>query len=372
MYKTKGIANTRIEIADALRGIAVMGIVMFHSLENFNLFYEDKSMTLSCDASVYSICETVLACKMYGIFAMLFGVSFFIMRDNQEQKGRDFSLRFAWRMVLLFLIGCVNMFIYNGDILTMYAIIGLFMIPAGYLPTRWLWAVTIFFLAQPVEIYSLVTAWEYRTDELWAAYGRVGEQNMHGSFIESGIANLREGFIVNFGWALWKGRLTQTLAFFLLGILVGRHRLLYNEGNNLRIWRWMLGISLPLCLIGANVDMGRFCVWTAPITNMLMLFSEVSAIVLLWYLWKPFGKILSNVCFFGRMSLSNYLLQSLFGALVFYGWGLGMYQYLGSTWSLLVGFAIITIQIIILKQWNKKHQRGPIETLWRKATWIKI
>ena len=63
----------------------------------------------------------LLSGKMYGIFAMLFGLSFFIMNDNQQQKGKCFSGRFAWRMCLLFLFGVVNVAFYDGDILMLYA-----------------------------------------------------------------------------------------------------------------------------------------------------------------------------------------------------------------------------------------------------------
>lgn len=370
MYKTQGIPNSRIEIADALRGIAVMGIVLFHALENFNLFVADKSMTLPTDEAVFSFCEMLFAGKMYGIFALLFGVSFFIMRDNQEQRGKDFSARFAWRMVLLFAIGLVNMAFYNGDILTTYAVLGLLMIPAGYLPTRWLWGITILLLIQPIEIYLVLTGQEIPTQELWAAYERVGEINQHGTFFESALANLREGFRLNWGWFLWKGRLTQTLGFFLLGILVGRLRWLYDEGSNLRRWRRILCISLPLAVLGAKFDAGAYSVWTAPITSMLLLMCEVSVIVLLWYGWPSFQRLLTHVCFFGRMSLSNYLLQSIFGSMLFYGWGFALCDDLGATWSLLAGIGIITVQILLLKQWSKKHARGPMETLWRKSTWI--
>ena len=109
----------------------------------------------------------------------------------------------------------------------------------------------------------------------FAAMGaKITEANINGSFWESGLTNVRIAYVANLAWALWAGRLTQTLAFFYLGILVGRHRLFYNEGNNLRIWRWVLIICFPLCLIGSNVDMGSFSVWTKPITNMLILFSE--------------------------------------------------------------------------------------------------
>lgn len=369
-YITKGLPNSRIEIADALRGIAVMGIVIYHALENFNLFYAEKSMTLPYDDGVFEVCRFLLSGKMYGIFAMLFGVSFFIMRDNQEQKGYDFSLRFAWRMLLLFIIGIVNLSFYNGDILTSYAVLGLLMIPAGYLPNKWLWAITAILLLQPVEIYLVATASQLDTAWVWAAYDRVGEANMHGSFFDSAVVNVREGFDTNVGWAVYTGRLTQTLGLFLLGILVGRYRLLYNEGNNLKIWKWVLLISLPLAVIGSNVDIARLNVWIAPVKNFCILLTEVSAVVLLWYMVKGFSRALRHICFFGRMSLSNYLLQSIIGSLLFYGWGFGLYRYLGATWSLLVGITMIVFQILILKAWNRNHDRGPMETIWRKATWI--
>ena len=71
MYKTKGLPNTRIEIADALRGIAVMGIIIFHCLENFNIFLDDKSMALPTDATVFSVrycfqarCMEYLPCSL--------------------------------------------------------------------------------------------------------------------------------------------------------------------------------------------------------------------------------------------------------------------------------------------------------------------
>ena len=127
MYKTQGLKNSRIEVADALRGIAVIGIILYHSVEHFNLGSAHPSLSLPCDDTVFNILTVLLSGKMYGIFALLFGLSFFIMRDNQEQKGKDFSARFAWRMVLLFCFGIINMTFYNGDILTFYALLGLLM-----------------------------------------------------------------------------------------------------------------------------------------------------------------------------------------------------------------------------------------------------
>ena len=98
-YKTLGLKNSRIDVADALRGLAVAGIILFHSVKHFNMW--DGSIThpyaLACDDEVADVMALLLSGKMYGIFALLFGLSFFIMNDNQQQKGRCFSGRFAWR-----------------------------------------------------------------------------------------------------------------------------------------------------------------------------------------------------------------------------------------------------------------------------------
>ena len=380
MYKTQGIKNSRIEVADALRGLAVVGIILYHSIEHFNLSGPPASCSFPFDGTVFNILTVLLSGKMYGIFALLFGLSFFIMRDNQEQKGKDFSARFAWRMVLLFGFGVVNMFFYNGDILTFYALLGLLMIPAGYLPTRWLWAVTIFLLAQPVEIYSLVTGWKPDVSAMGPYYYKMGLACGEGTFLEAGVTSLRYGFLSSLLWFIAKGRITQTLGLFFLGILIGRHRLFYNEGNHLRVWRVVLAISVALVAAGAaagaaghgSVDFGALDAWLHPLFNLAILLMIVSGVVLLWYAFAGFRRSLSHICFFGRMSLTNYLFSSLFGSFVFYGWGLGMYKVLGTTWSLLVGIAIVVLQIVILRQWARFHQRGPLETLWRNLTWIQF
>ena len=378
MYKTQGLKNSRIEVADALRGLAVVGIILYHSIEHFNLGGPSASCSLPFDGAVFNVLTVLLSGKMYGIFALLFGLSFFIMRDNQEQKGKDFSARFAWRMVLLFGFGVVNLVFYNGDILTFYAILGLLMIPAGYLSTPALWVVTIFLLAQPVEIYSLITGWKPDVSAMGPYYFKMGQACGEGTFLEAAGASLRYGFLSSLLWFVAKGRITQTLGLFFLGILIGRLRLFYNEGRHRSVWYIVFVVSLVLVCAGVafgsaghgSVDFGALDALLHPLFNLAILLMIVFGVVLLWYRFAGFRRSLAHICFFGRMSLTNYLMSSLFGAFIFYGWGLGMYKVLGTTWSLLVGIAIVILQIVILRQWAKTHQRGPLETLWRHLTWL--
>ena len=100
MYRTTNRPNTRIEVADALRGIAVAGIILFHAREHFNLYWSALDLPRagfgSWEQPVADALGFLLSGKMYAIFALLFGLSFFIQSDNQAQRGNDFSRRFAW------------------------------------------------------------------------------------------------------------------------------------------------------------------------------------------------------------------------------------------------------------------------------------
>ena len=93
--------NTRIDVADILRGIAIGGIVLIHFIEhlNFYLFPEPSSPFMATlNQNVWDTTFFLLAGKMYAIFSMLFGLSFFIQHDNQAQLGVDFRPRFLWRI----------------------------------------------------------------------------------------------------------------------------------------------------------------------------------------------------------------------------------------------------------------------------------
>ena len=372
MYITRNLPNTRIDVADALRGIAVAGIILFHSVEHFNIFPKEPAVyTLGCDHLVETIMAWLLSGKMYGIFAMLFGLSFFIMNDNQQQKGRSFSGRFAWRMCLLLVFGLVNMALYDGDILMVYAILGLLLIPVSYLPSSVVWAIIAFLAIQPFEIYRQLSGWNLDTEKLWGLADYMGEVHQKGSFIENMTCNLRYGLEFVFKYFVYCGRLTQIICLFFLGMQLGRHRLFYNEGNNLRIWHIILCVSVLATVAMSFVEFGELELWLKPIYNLCILSMITSAVVSAWYAFKGVRNVLHHLCIFGRMSLTNYLLQSIIGSFVFCGFGLAGYHWLGTTYAVLTGLAIITVQYFFCRYWFKNHTRGPLEELWRQLTWIK-
>ncbi len=389
MYTPSLKTNSRIDVADILRGIAIGGIVLIHFIEQLNFYQFPEA---SCEfmaklnQGVWDTTFFLLAGKMYAIFSMLFGLSFFIQHDNQAQLGNDFRLRFLWRMVLLFLFGLFDLLFYNGDILTVYAVCGVLVVPFIRASNKVLIAATIFFALQPIElIYIVLGLIDPTTQPLNLGSGELFKAiipaQSAGSWLDVAIAGIRYGFPVNFTWSIEFGRIMQTIFLFLLGIGFGRRRLFYNEGNNLQIWKRVLiaslcasAILIPLYeLVPDMVDVPcikqsvkvMFKMWR----NLAQMLFYVSGIVLLYYCTSA-RNFLIKIAPYGKMSLTNYLSQSIIGGFVFYHWGLGLYQYCGHTVSLLMGVACIVLQYIFCRWWLKSHSHGPFESLWRKLTWI--
>ena len=95
--------RTRIDVADVLRGLAVMGIIVLHSIEHFNFYSFPDTSTQSAwlnfsDKAIWDGLFFMFGGKAYAVFALLFGFSFFIQDNNQRMRGNDFRLRFCWRL----------------------------------------------------------------------------------------------------------------------------------------------------------------------------------------------------------------------------------------------------------------------------------
>lgn len=381
--------NTRIDVADILRGIAIGGIVLIHFIEqlNFYIFPEPSSELMAkVNECVWDSTFFLLAGKMYAIFSMLFGLSLFIQHDNQAQLGVDFRPRFVWRMVLLMLFGLFDLLFYNGDILTLYAVCGVLVLPFVRASNRVLVGATILFALQPIEIAYIVmglfdastTSLDLGTSELFKA---ILPAQAEGSWLDVAQKGIEKGFLVNYTWAIEHGRATQTIFLFLLGIFIGRKRLFYDEGNNITIWKRILVVSLcafavlfPLYKIVPDmVDVASIKQSLSVMLNMwknlAMMFVYVSGVVLLYYRTSA-RNILIKIAPYGKMSLTNYLTQSIVGGFVFYNWGLGMYRYSGHASSLLLGVLCVALQYIFCRWWLSRHSHGPFEALWRKLTWI--
>lgn len=384
-------SNKRLHLVDALRGFAIVSIMLLHNIEHFDFYYTPESLPawiVVVDKWIWDVLFFLFSGKSYAIFALLFGFTFYIQMSRQQQRGADFGGRFAWRLFLLLLFGIVNTAFYQGDILTQYAVIGLVLIPFRKVNNRVLIWSAAFLLFQPTEwlrffISSTQADVNPGDPASWAYFGQMHTYITGSSFIDTVVGNLSNGKTAVVLWTWENGRVLQTAGLFLLGFYLGRKEYFNDYQSSRKFWWQVLIVSLlafaPLYFLNKSLDtvvdrevlrrplQTIFGSWT----NLAFLGILLSGFVLL-YSQKSFKLLANHLSPIGRMSLSNYILQSIMGSIIYYGFGLGLYRYTGATYSLLIGIALAVLQGLFSKWWMKHHAQGPLETLWHKATWIKI
>ncbi|MDH6304932.1 uncharacterized protein M2459_001669 [Parabacteroides sp. PF5-5] len=380
--------NPRIEVVDALRGFAVMAIVLVHNLEHFifPVYPTNYPTWLNIvDQGVFNCIFTLFAGKAYAIFALLFGFTFYIQSNNQRKQGKDFGYRFLWRMVLLVGFATLNAaFFPAGDVLLLFAIVGLVLFFTRNWSDKAILISSVIFLLQPIEwfhyIASLINPAHQLPDlGVGAMYAEVAEYTKAGNLWNFIIGNITLGQKASLLWAVNAGRFVQTAGLFLLGCYIGRKQLFIATEQNLRFWVKVLIIaaisfaplySLSELMIESNMIIQQtartaFDMWQ----KLAFTFVLVASFVLL-YQRERFVNAVSGLRFYGRMSLTNYITQSIIGAAIYFPFGLYLAPYCGYTISLLIGIFVFLLQVKGCQWWLSKHKQGPFEHIWHKWTWI--
>jgi uncharacterized protein len=383
--------NQRIELIDALRGFAILAIILLHNMEHFEFVFAPPQFPdwlKALDKNMMFAGYFLFGGKAYAIFALIFGFSFYIQNQNQIQKGQDFRLRFFWRMLLLLLFGFINTAFYQGDILTMYAILGLILIPVCNLSNKTVFIIATVFMLQPVEWFKYFYALLHPTFEFAPNlsnhyYSQIGPYMQNGGFIDNVIGNITLGKTASLLWSWENGRFFQAPALFIYGMLLGRKGYFLNAPENLLFWKKTLKTAaiafVPLYLF--TIYLPDFETRTALSNSLLIIFNSwanialmlvwTAGFIILFYTQKP-NNILTKLVNFGKMSLTTYIMQSIIGAILYYKYGFGLYQYTGPTICLFIGIASFLAQMAFNNWWLKTHKQGPLEKIWHQLTWFKF
>lgn len=382
--------TSRLQIVDALRGFAIVSIMLLHNLEHFDFYFTPEHLPLWMQASDKIIWDTLFflfSGKSYAIFALLFGLTFYIQDSNQQKNGRDFRVRFAWRLLLLLLFGIINSAFYEGDILTIYAILGFALIPVARLSNKVVLIIALLLMLQPFELLKLFyvllidKSTAVSDPASWAYFAKMGEYITGTNLWDTLYGNLTNGKTAVLIWTWEVGRVPQTISLFLLGMLAGRFKLFVYSVEMIRFWRKILLSVIVLFLVfwfisqySAQIFSNKAALRSAETilktwSNLSFMLFLVSGFVLL-YQYIKLNKVLNVLSPIGRMSLSNYMIQSIVGSFIYYGFGLGLYKYTGATYCLLIGIILAVLQGIFSKWWMKNHRQGPLETIWHRLTWI--
>jgi uncharacterized protein len=378
--------NERIVIIDALRGFALFLIIIIHYVEHLELFKDPEVNFVFSNAFDKDVLDTVfllISGKAYSIFALLFGLSLFIQIDNKAKIGKDYRNNFAWRMVVLLVIGFFHSLIYRGDILHIYALLSFPILLVYNLKTKYLWAIAIVLVLQIPMIYSFIQSmvnpnYEY-TPLLKNYFDEGNEIYASGNFWEVVKYNLWKGRQSVWSWSIENGRHLQLLALFIVGIILGRNHTFHDVETNRKGFVKVLVISAvshTLVSIGnygfqnsglADIQKQFINTFLSSLTN-LAITSILITLFCLIYIKVKKAHVFGLLAAYGKLSLTNYMFQAVFGVVFFYGFGLAMYKYLGSTWSVILGILIFIVQAFASVYWNKRYYYGPVEWLWRCLT----
>lgn len=380
---------SRIDVADVLRGFSVMGIFLIHCIEHFNFysFPEVENPWLKFfDKAIWDSVFFTFSGKGYAIFALLFGFSFFIQDNGRKLKGEDFRPRFAWRLVLLFVWGNINAMFFTGEILVLYSLVGFSLIFVARLSNKTVFIILTILMLQPVEWYKMIYAlinpdFVPGKSLTYYYFGEAYAVQQNGNFTETLKMNLWDGQMASLAYAWEYGRIFQTAALFMMGMLIGRTGLLLQNDSNLKFWKKTLLISV-ICffpLNGLANMLPDFIYNKAVLTplqtvvrslaNLSFMLFMMGTLINVYYLTR-FHKLLGKLAPYGMMSLTCYITQSIVGSFLFYNWGLGLHDKLSITVSFLLGIVLFLLQFSFARWWMKSHRHGPLEYLWRKATWI--
>lgn len=392
-------SSERYVILDVLRGFALLGIALANFPE-FSLYSflpveaADAMPTAGIDRIVRYLQYIFIDGKFYTIFSLLFGIGFSIIIANAAKKGADGFRIFYRRMFILLLIGFLHlMFLWSGDILMLYALLGMLLPLFRNFSNRSLLVWAFIMLAIPVAmdfimelsgIYLSAPVVELQqfyctkygiTDENFAYWLRDAEH--YGATFEF----LIQGALVRVQEFIDGNRYFKVMGLFLLGFYIGRNRF-YTDLESHRpglkciaCYGFIIGLPLSFLYAWSAVNgrpWGLGAHATLYFASVFPLgFAYVAGICLCYIRhqqWKGFR-------FFalpGRMALTNYIGQSAFGILIFYGIGFGFGAGVGLVYVVLIAAGIWIIQALFSSVWLHFCQFGPLEWIWRMLTYGKV
>jgi len=378
LFKPTNSSN-RIEVVDALRGFALLG-VLFANIP----FGGNPPIETAYDETIHFLYNFLISKKFITIFSMLFGFGFYIQFSRSKEKVINFNSYFLKRMGLLFLIGCIHSFVlWNGDIIMSYAFGGVFLLLLRN------WSVKRLIILAVVFNVLLTGATFIGNSALgWAVYDYdfaiITDLGLTNSYLEY----LKINWITS-PWVNFLNDMPLTLFFtfgnMLIGMILGKIGFFKPENGLKRLKRWfiILGVILGIpasyyfhLLMTGNLELDLPLLWVPFVIIVGMLFQSLAYITLFVELFsvKSIKKILSGFKYVGKTALTNYLSQSVFYLIVIYHCTnlFQLYGKLSEPETYLLAALFFILQSITSYFWLKTWNQGPIEYLWKKMSYSTI
>jgi uncharacterized protein len=375
--------NERIQAIDIIRGFAILGIFIVNMPAfNFPIQYLplEKWWTSTQDQITSMLIDIFAQASFYTLFSFLFGFGTYIFYERVTAKGYSFKKYFTRRLLGLLLIGCIHAFlIWDGDILISYSLIGiLLLLFHRFSPTLWIWlALTLIILPSFVLGGLLFIAVLLDPKNAgWPYDAELGTKAMEvyssGSFLEIAEQRVHDWLYVNnFENAIFL--VLALFPMFLLGMYSAKKKWFAHIEDHIKKMKFIcIGAFIISCVFKLLPYYYEKNIATEFLQDSIggpasaIFYASFLALIVRREFWR---KLLSPLSFVGRMSLSNYLFQSILCTTLFYNYGFGLYGKIGPFYGFILTLFIYFIQIILSKQWFKRFNYGPIEWLWRRMTY---
>lgn len=365
----------RIQILDILRGFAIFGILAVN-MAGFatpamlpGYIYPENLPWYDTLADI--LVQFLAESKFYTIFSFLFGLGFSVQLTRLEARGGDIRSFYPRRLWMLFFIGILHtLFLWTGDILRIYALLGFALLAFRKRKDRTLmiWAVILYVLT-----FFILVAFGGDTDPGIPGFDVIETARQaynSPSYLSVLIFQFFSGFVSFFIIGLMQG--PSALALFLVGLLAGRMKLFEQLEENRSVMKRIFWIALPFGIIGNAAFVFLEDIWLSTLGVIIgspaLSAVYVSGLSLLSLNGKGV-KMLSPLASVGRMALTNYVLQSLFCAFLFGGFGFGLYEKIGGAGLFGITLLIFLAQIPFSNWWLSRYKFGPLEWIWRSLTY---
>lgn len=383
---------------DVLRGFALLGVLIMN-IDGFSLpasswALEPRLFPDFADRAAEFFRTTFFAGKANSIFTFMFGLGLTIQLQRAEARGQRIAPLYLRRLFVLFVLGAAHgILLWGGDVLHVYAVLGLLLLVMRRAPDRLIFVVIALCLIAPSlrAGYALYTGEKQQHSmQFWVDLARRDMRIFQGGTYLEQLAVRVESYERGYGMirtvrgTMW-GYISFTITM-LLGLYAGRTRIFADiEGNARRIRKitlWCLGFGIAaataVAVLGAlqkptnGPTIQKFFTSLAfNLNRPLLCVAYMGAIALLFQKTR-FKRSLLALASPGRMPLTNYLMQSLIATTIFYSHGLGLFGRVGPLLGLGLAVAIFAAQVCYSQWWLARFQYGPLEWLWRAATYGKL
>ena len=394
--QTPTFPSERIVALDALRGFAILGILIMN-VQSFSMIgsayinpaaYGDLT---GLNKLVWIVSHVFADKKFMTLFAMLYGAGIVLLTGRIEAKGRSPRGVHYRRTLWLIVIGLMHAYLlWSGDILVTYGMCALVVYLLRHLSPRRLLTVglvsfafgsLLYFLAgfsmpwwPQEEVRNMLHSWQSEPDAIArevAAYrggwlGQMPGRARSAWFIETTY------FLYH---TLWRtgGLMIIGMAFFKWGVLTGQ--------RSKRFFASLIaagfGIGLPLIAVGVyrnfkagwSMEYSMFLGMQYNYWGSIFVSAAYIGILMLAIRSRPLRRITGVLASVGRMAFTNYLMQTVLCTLLFYGHGLGLFGRVERIWHPLIIVCVWTLELVWSPLWLSRFRFGPVEWLWRSLTY---